>query len=325
MSANDLLGCGNSSWVDFYPIYIMPRVIFIDVPRQLRKHKWKNQRCFLPILFWERHRLFLQCKPLEIVLSLRREFQHEMLLHCSLNLIFKRLHILAKTIFQPLSPLHETSVIYLNFFLHYLPNTFWSLGFKTTPGGVHANGSQVSSGPTGTSTLVPCGIQSTPRRAGLLKTCWEIVPLKWKTIQRTQDTVATDRLFPQCFFIPCGLLQGQWASQLPLNLIWMGLIVYVSLLLLTPKTWVCHFILKIMPSCHRLTPTLHSTVGVTDGSAECSPLHPWKASHGGHLHFKEMTFSKSVNTFDSNNRMWCLFLIWWHLIILKWTGATLCT
>ena len=208
MSANDLLGCGNSSWVDFYPIYITPRVIFIDVPRQLRKHKWKNQRCFLPILFWERHRLFLQCKPLEIVLSLRREFQHEMLLHCSLNLTFKRLHILAKTIFQPLSPLHETSVIYLNFFLHYLPNTFWSLGFKTTPGGVHANGSQVSSGPTGTSTLVPCGIQSTPRRAGLLKTCWEIVPLKWKTIQRTQDTVATDRLFPQCFFIPCGLLQG---------------------------------------------------------------------------------------------------------------------
>ena len=50
-----------------------------------------------------------------------------------------------------------------------------------------------------------------------------------------QDSLATDRLSPQCFFIPCGLLQGQWASQLPLNLIWTGLIIYVSLLLLTPK------------------------------------------------------------------------------------------
>ena len=37
------------------------------------------------------------------------------------------------------------------------------------------------------------------------------------------------------------------------------------------------------------------------------------------------TFCKSENTFDSNNHMWCLFLIRWHLTILKWTGATLCT
>ena len=29
--------------------------------------------------------------------------------------------------------------------------------------------------------------------------------------------------FPQYFFIPCGLLQGQWASQLPLNFIWVSL------------------------------------------------------------------------------------------------------
>ena len=35
---------------------------------------------------------------------------------------------------------------------------------------------------------------------------------------------------------------------------------------------------------------------------QVSPLHQWKASHGGHLHFKEKTFSKSANTFD-NNRM----------------------
>ena len=43
----------------------------------------------------------------------------------------------------------------------------------------------------------------------------------------------------------------------------------------------------------------------------------WKASHGAHLHFKERTFSKSANTFNNNNHIWCLFLVWWHLTILK--------
>ena len=71
------------------------------------------------------------------------------------------------------------------------------------------------------------------------------------------------------------------------------------------------------------TPTLRSTIGLTAGSVEHSPLHQWKAFHGGHLHFKERTFSKSVNTFD--NYMQCLFFIWWDLPTLKWTGATLCT
>ena len=89
-------------------------------------------------------------------------------------------------------------------------------------------------------------------------------------------------------------------------------------------SWVCHWILKTMPSCPGLTPMLHSTISVTAGSVEHAPLHQWKASHGGHLHFKEKIFSKSVNTFDDNH-MWCLFLIWWHLTVLRWTGATLCT
>ena len=79
-----------------------------------------------------------------------------------------------------------------------------------------------------------------------------------------------------------------------------------------------------MPSCPGLTPTQHSTIGLAAGSVEHSLLHQWKASCGGHLHFKEKTFSKSVNTFD-NNHMRCLFFIWWHLPTLKWTGATLCT
>ena len=90
------------------------------------------------------------------------------------------------------------------------------------------------------------------------------------------------------------------------------------------KFWACHLILKTMPSCPGFTPTLHSTICLTSGSVEHSPLHQWKASHGEHLHFKEKTFSKSVHTFN-NNHMRYLFFIWWHLPTLKWTGATLCT
>ena len=42
--------------------------------------------------------------------------------------------------------------------------------------------------------------------------------------------------------------------------------------------------------------------GYTVVTAEqVSPVHQWKASHGGHLHFKEKTFSKSSNTFDNNH------------------------
>ena len=90
------------------------------------------------------------------------------------------------------------------------------------------------------------------------------------------------------------------------------------------KSWVCCLILKTMPSCPGLTPMLHSTISLTAGSVEHSPLHQWKASHGGHLHFKEKTFSKSANTFH-NNHMWCLFFLWWYLTTLEWTGVILCT
>ena len=88
------------------------------------------------------------------------------------------------------------------------------------------------------------------------------------------------------------------------------------------KSWVCHLILKTMPSCPGLTPMQHFTISLIAGSVGCSPLHQWKASCGGHLHFKEKTFSKSANTFD-NNHMRCLFFIWWHLTTLKWTSCTL--
>ena len=86
-------------------------------------------------------------------------------------------------------------------------------------------------------------------------------------------------------------------------------------------SWVCRLILKTMHSYPGLTPTLHSTIGLTAGSVEHSPLHQWMASHGGHLHFKEKTFSKSANTFD-NNHKWCLFLNWWHLTIWLYTWTS---
>ena len=91
------------------------------------------------------------------------------------------------------------------------------------------------------------------------------------------------------------------------------------------KSWVFHVTLRTLPSCPGLTPTLHSTIGLIAGSATAPLLHQLEASQGGFLHFKESTFFNSVNTFINNNHMWCLFLIWWHLMILRWTGVTLCT
>ena len=38
------------------------------------------------------------------------------------------------------------------------------------------------------------------------------------------------------------------------------------------RSWVCRLILKTMPSCPGLTPMLHSTIGLTAGSAQHSPL-----------------------------------------------------
>ena len=87
----------------------------------------------------------------------------------------------------------------------------------------------------------------------------------------------------------------------------MGLIIYVSLFLLTPKI----LSLPLDPQDNVFLSWAHSYAtfhNLTAGSAELSPLHQWKASHGGHPHFKEKTFSKSVNTFD-NNHMRCLFVI----------------
>ena len=80
------------------------------------------------------------------------------------------------------------------------------------------------------------------------------------------------------------------------------------------KSWVCRLILKTMPSCPGLTPMLHSPISLTAGSVDHSLLYPWKASHGGHLHFKERTFSKSANTF--NNLLWCLLFFFFFFLFV---------
>ena len=104
----------------------------------------------------------------------------------------------------------------------------------------------------------------------------------------------------------------------------MGLIIYVSLLLLTPKI----LSLPFDPQDKAFLSWAHSYV-VFQNRSNCwvcgaLPSSSVEGSRGGHPHFKEKTFSKSVNTFD-NNHMRCLFFIWWHLPTLKWTGATCCT
>ena len=68
----------------------------------------------------------------------------------------------------------------------------------------------------------------------------------------------------------------------------MGLIIYVSLLMLTPKILILPLILKTMLSCPGLTPMQHFTISLKAGSMEHSPPHQWTCSHGGHLHFKEI-------------------------------------
>ena len=107
------------------------------------------------------------------------------------------------------------------------------------------------------------------------------------------------------------LTRTKWLHLISLlSMLWlctfqMSLITYVSLLLLTPKV----LSLPFDPQDNAFLFWAHSYAALhsqTAGSVEHSPLHQWKASRGRHLHFKEKTFSKSVNTFD-NNHMRCFF------------------
>ena len=83
----------------------------------------------------------------------------------------------------------------------------------------------------------------------------------------------------------------------------MGLRIYLGLLLLTPSPEFDHLTLKTAPSCPELISMLHSTIGLIVGSAEHSPPHQLKTSHGEFLHFLERTFFNSENTFTNNNHI----------------------
>ena len=74
----------------------------------------------------------------------------------------------------------------------------------------------------------------------------------------------------------------------------MGLTIDMGLLLLTPNVPSLPFDPQTTPFCPGLILMLHSTIGLIAGSAECSPLHQLKGSHGGFFHFKEKTFFNSV-------------------------------
>ena len=104
----------------------------------------------------------------------------------------------------------------------------------------------------------------------------------------------------------------------------MGLIIYVSLLILTPKI----LSLPFDPQDNAFLSWAHFYAAFHNqsnfwvcGTLPCSSVEGfwwWKSPLQGN------TFSKSVNTFD-NHRMWYLFFIWRHLTTLTWTCATRCT
>ena len=90
------------------------------------------------------------------------------------------------------------------------------------------------------------------------------------------------------------------------------------------KSSVCCLTLKTRPSCPGITPMLHFTTGLITGSLWSTlfisgRLPCWASP------FEGKDFLQVCKSFYNNNYMWCFFLIWWHLTILRWTGATLCT
>ena len=128
-------------------------------------------------------------------------------------------------------------------------------------------------------------------------------------------------MLPHTMWTPARTMSVTTSLELDL----MGLIIYVSLLLPTPKILSLPFGPQenaFLSWAHPYA-AFHSRSNCWNRGVPLCSL--WKASHGGHLHFRERTFSKSATTFTNNNHMWCLLWIWWHLTILRWTGVTLST
>ena len=113
-----------------------------------------------------------------------------------------------------------------------------------------------------------------------------------------------------------------------LSILWlcmfqMGLIIYVSLLLLTPKILTLPFDPQdnVFPSWAQSYAAFHNLSdcwvrgALPSSSAEGFPW--WTSSLQGKY------FLQVLNTFN-NNHMRCLFFMEWHLTNLKLTGTTLC-
>ena len=81
----------------------------------------------------------------------------------------------------------------------------------------------------------------------------------------------------------------------------MDLIIYVSLHLLTPKI----LSLPFDPQDNAFLSWAHSYAAFHNWSncwvCRALPSSSVEGFRGGHLHFKEKTFSKSANTFDNNH------------------------
>lgn len=82
-------------------LYVIPRQVLHWCTQTIERAQWGDSAVLLS--HREGHRVFLQLKPWRLsihkgikILSLRRQFQHQMLLPCSLNLTFKGLYSLAK-------------------------------------------------------------------------------------------------------------------------------------------------------------------------------------------------------------------------------------
>ena len=98
----------------------------------------------------------------------------------------------------------------------------------------------------------------------------------------------------------------------------VGLLNYVGQLPLTPKT------LSLPLNSPALGSFLSYIPQPSCWVVERSPPQ-WKVSCDDHLHFRGRTFSTSMTTFVNSNHIWCFFLIWWCLEILKCSDIIFCT
>ena len=105
----------------------------------------------------------------------------------------------------------------------------------------------------------------------------------------------------------------------------MGLIIYVSVFLLTPK----FLSLLFDPRDYAFLSWAHSHTAFHNlcnyWVSGVPPLHQWMASRGGSPSTSGKGLSPNLWLPSITTIICDTSLIWWHLTILKSTGATLCT